>query len=237
MAHAGVRMVVGRQAPPARSESPGPGKRNRGGSFWVRRRYSARVSSTHRRELMNQAIPHRGTDTDDPVAEEVVGRLMSHRHRLYAFIAKQLVNHTDVEDVLQKTSIVVWRKAGSYDPKRSFFHWACGIAHNEARNFLRTRGRGRLHFDPDLVETLAGEAEGEGDTSAARLEALRVCMSTLEERQRTIVEGSYGGRATITELAVRLGRSRDALYKQLSRIRAKLLDCIRKRMAEEDSAR
>ncbi len=73
--------------------------------------------------------------TSDNASDLFVAQLMEHRHRIYAFIAKQLVNPADAEDVFQKTSIVLWKKMQDFDTAGSFFHWACGIAFNEVRNF------------------------------------------------------------------------------------------------------
>ena len=103
----------------------------------------------------NESQFERGSSRDDTVTEAFVTQLMEHRHRLYAFIAKQLANATDVEDVFQKTSLVLWQKMQQFDATRSFFHWACGIAFNEVRNVLTTQRRSRLHFDAELVELLA----------------------------------------------------------------------------------
>ena len=175
----------------------------------------------------------RGSSRDDAATEAFVAQLMEHRHRLYAFIAKQLVNATDVEDVFQKTSVVLWQKMEQFDTTRSFFHWACGIAFNEVRNFLTTQRRSRLHFDAELVELLAAEAQEEEELSEARLQALRACVGHLPDRQQRILQDCYGGSATVSEVANGLGRSRDALYKQLARLRQRLLDCIRGRLARE----
>ena len=120
-----------------------------------------------------------------------------------------------------------------FDPSGSFFHWACGVAFNEVRNFLTVQRRSRLHFDVELVELLAMEAEAEEEISEARLLALRGCISHLSERQQQILQQCYDGTATVTEIAQGLGRNRDALYKQLARLREKLLDCIRLRLAGE----
>ena len=109
--------------------------------------------------------------SDDAITDAFVVRLMEHRHRLYAFIAKQLVNPADVEDVFQRTSIVLWKKMGEFDPEGSFFHWACGVAYNEVRNFLTVRRRDRLHFDTELLDLLAAEARDEEVLSQARLNA------------------------------------------------------------------
>ena len=159
--------------------------------------------------------------------------LMQHRHRLYAFISKQLVNPADVEDVFQKTSIVLWQKMDEFKPESSFFHWACGIAFNEVRNFLTIQRRCRLQFDLELVELLAREAREEAALSESRLEALRHCLERLSLWQRSILQQCYSGSASISEVAQNLGRERSALYKQLARLREKLLSCIRSRLVRE----
>lgn len=173
---------------------------------------------------------------DDAESEAFVMLLMKHRHCLYAFIAKQLVNPADVEDVFQKTSIVLWKKMQDFDAEGSFFHWACGIAFNEVRNFLTVQRRSRLQFDLELVELLAQEAAKEESLSESRLDALRHCLKHLSQRQQLILQQCYAGTESITEVAQQLGRERTALYKQLARLREKLLACIRLRLTQEGAA-
>lgn len=170
-------------------------------------------------------------DADDDTAA-FMALLMEHRHRLYAFIAKQLVNPADVEDVFQKTSIVLWKKLRDFDAQGSFFHWACGVAFNEVRNFLTVQRRSRLHFDVELVELMAREAAEEESLSESRLGALRYCLKELSERQQLILQQCYAGTESISEVANQLGRERTALYKQLARLREKLLACIRLRVSQ-----
>lgn len=176
---------------------------------------------------------HSGSSHDDAATDQFVARLMENRHRIYAFITKQLGNPADVEDVFQRTSVILWRKMDRFDPDGSFFHWAAGVAFNEVRNFLRTKRRARLHFDADLLDLLAAEAREEADLSEARLHALRGCMQGLAPRQQELVRACYDGTSTITEVAAGFGRTRAAVYKQLARLRDKLLACIRARLVEE----
>jgi RNA polymerase sigma-70 factor (ECF subfamily) len=173
------------------------------------------------------------TDKGGP-GSEFVSLIVQHRHALYAFIAKQLVHPADAEDVFQKTSVVLWSKMADFDSGGSFFHWACGIAFNEVRNHRRTQARNRLHFDSELSELLAEESMAEEELTLARLQALNRCMEQLSPRQQQIMRRCYDGTSTISEVASTLGRSRDALYKQLARLREKLSDCIRGRIAAED---
>ncbi len=135
--------------------------------------------------------------------------------------------------MLQKTCLVLWKKMDTFDADGSFFHWTCGIAFNEVRNFLTVQRRNRLHFDVDLVELLAEEAKAESELSETRLAALRACMTRFSDRQQETLRRCYMGTDTITEVAAALGRERGALYKQLARLKEKLQHCIRTRLATE----
>lgn len=183
-----------------------------------------------------QELPRLTSRNIQPEADDTaafMALLMQHRHRLYAFIAKQLVNPADVEDVFQTTSIVLWKKMSEFDPAGSFFHWACGVAFNEVRNFLTVQRRSRLHFDLELIELLAEESKQEDKTTEARLTALQHCIQQCSEHQQAILRRCYLGPESITDVAAALGRERTALYKQLARLKEKLLDCIRLRLARE----
>jgi RNA polymerase sigma-70 factor (ECF subfamily) len=58
-------------------------------------------------------------------------------------------------------------------------------------------------------------------------------MEKFSARQQEILRRSYMGTSTITEVAEELGRERGALYKQLARLKEKLIDCIRVRLAQK----
>ena len=182
---------------------------------------------------MTEPTAQPANSAEDLVSDAFFAQLMEHRHRIYAFIAKQLVNPADAEDIFQKTSIVLWKKMDEFEPTGSFFHWACGIAFNEVRNFLTVQRRSRLHFDAELVELLAEEAKSEGELSEARLSAMQQCMERLSARQQEILRRCYLGTSTISEIAEGIGRERGALYKQLARLKEKLIACIRIRLSQE----
>ncbi|QDU93298.1 sigma-70 family RNA polymerase sigma factor [Lignipirellula cremea] len=177
------------------------------------------------------------SSSEEASADAFVTLLVQHRHALYAFIAKQLVNPADVEDVFQKTSLVLWKKMEQFDPAGRFFPWACGVAFNEVRNFLSVQRNSRLHFDAELVALLAEEAAAEDALSQARLSVLQECLAKLSDRQQEILRRCYMGTESITDVAERLGRERGALYKQLARLKEKLLECMRPRLAAWETDR
>ena len=170
---------------------------------------------------------------NDSSTDEFVKQLTRHRHALFAFILKQVVNATDAEDIFQQTTVVLWRKKDQFYENASFFHWACGIAYNEVRNHRRTQGRSRLYFDDDLVALIAQESQEEQTLSEARRVALNACLASLQERQQKLIQRCYIGNDSISEVAAALGQRREIVYKQLARLKKKLMSCVRSRLAAE----
>ncbi len=162
-----------------------------------------------------------------------VSLLLEHRHRIYAYIAKMLPNPADAEDVFQRTSIVLWNKISQYDPSGDFFYWACGVAFYEIKNFLRVQSRDRLYFDDELLKLIGHESREQGEASECRRKALGKCISNLPEEERELVQKCYDGTTDMGQVASSLGRTRNAIYKQLGRIRRKLFACIERRIEQE----
>lgn len=120
-----------------------------------------------------------------------------------------------------------------FDPNRSFLNWAFGIAFNEVRNHIRIKSRDKLHFDRELVELLAREAEQESDISLARRQALGRCIDQLSDVHRALIRQCYLNSKSISEVAESGGLSRGALYKKLARIKQKLAQCVQQQLSTE----
>jgi RNA polymerase sigma-70 factor (ECF subfamily) len=109
----------------------------------------------------------------------------------YLYVLAQDIH--DAEDLYQATSVVLWRKFGTYRAGTSFIQWAKTIARYEALNFFRSRKSRRAVFSESFCEELAvvwGEVEPERWES--RREALAHCLTKLPENDRKLVEICYG---------------------------------------------
>ena len=91
--------------------------------------------------------------------EQFVQQLTACQTMLYAYILMLLPSHDDADDVLQETNLVLWRKADEFVDGTEFGAWACRVAHFQVRAWLRDAQRDRHVFDPELLGSLAGEAE------------------------------------------------------------------------------
>ena len=149
-----------------------------------------------------------------------------HQERVYAYIVVQLPNRNDADEVFQQTSLILLKKWEQYDADRPFFAWACGIAHNEVRNFLRRQRSGGVRLSDEMLALLGQTHQEMADGLQERLRALAGCLEQLPERQRTLIEQCYLGHETGRAVAERMQLTPDALYKRLERIRRLLFECI-----------
>jgi RNA polymerase sigma-70 factor (ECF subfamily) len=176
-------------------------------------------------------MPH---DSEPSAASEQFIRLLNASHsRLLGFLRVMLGNAADAEDVLQRTSMTIWRKFGEYDPSKEFFSWASSFAFYEAKNFQRVAARSRLHFDDELLEKMAAERVPDLDHREARLAAMDRCIEELDEPGRELVREFYLNKTDVAALAQRLGRAPQTLYNKLNALRRLLADCMKRRTAQE----
>lgn len=159
-------------------------------------------------------------------------RLLNGTHALLLrYVMSLLANRHDAEDVMQRASVVMWKRFGTFEPGTDFVAWATTVAFYEVRNFQRLTGRSRLEFDDELMQTLAAERAQHVRRWSARMEALEVCVEKLPPAQRTLVEAIYTQGADVAEVARQQGRAPQTIYNQLSFIRRTLAGCVQRRLA------
>jgi RNA polymerase sigma-70 factor (ECF subfamily) len=172
-----------------------------------------------------------------PQHDQFVERFVRFQDRIYAYVATQLPNRADAEEVFQQTSLILWRKWQQFDPSRDFVRWACGIAHREVCNFLRKHAdKGRIYLSEDVLAEVAEVRLEVQDVLEARRRALRTCLDQLEQEKRALLERCYAGKDTIKTIAAELGRQPNMLYMTLKRLRRALFDCVTRTLTAEGMA-
>jgi RNA polymerase sigma-70 factor (ECF subfamily) len=162
-----------------------------------------------------------------PLSHEQFMRLFLQSEReILRYVMAIVPNVADARDILQETALALWKAIDKYDPERPFIPWACRFALNEARMFLRTEGRRKRFIREDLVAMLEARRIEMAPLLDARREHLRECLDQLPADQRSLVRGYYFDNETVPGIAERLGRTADAVYKALQRIRQALEACV-----------
>ncbi|MEM7698581.1 MAG: sigma-70 family RNA polymerase sigma factor [Verrucomicrobiota bacterium] len=166
------------------------------------------------------------TLTDDQKYELYLARYAGCEADLRRFIRSLLPSWQDVDEVLQQTALVAWRKFEQYDPDTNFIKWACVIARFEALSHRRKMARDRLVFREDVFELMASEAEQDIESGRADRAALEHCLSNLDSEQRDLLTEAYSPGIKMADLADRAGVSAAAFYMKLKRLRSQLMRCI-----------
>ena len=166
--------------------------------------------------------------------DDFAEQLVRNQHRVFAYIVTLLANRDDAEDAFQSTCLILWKKWEEFDPGRDFFGWACGVAHNEVRNMLRRKRRGRLQFSDDLLAQLAETRLKADKFLETRSQFLSLCLEKLTEAQRRLVEDCYLGDRPIKAIAEEMGISQAALTMRLQRIRKILFECLDLALNDEE---
>jgi RNA polymerase sigma-70 factor (ECF subfamily) len=172
-----------------------------------------------------------------PQHDQFVERFVRSQDRIYAYVATMLPNRSDAEEVFQQTSLILWKKWRQFDAARDFVSWACGMAHNEVRNFLRKNAdKGRIYLSEDVLAEVAAVRLEAQDILEARRRALRQCLERLKSGKRQLVERCYAGKDNIKTIAQDLGRPPNVIYMILKRLRRSLFECINRVLAAEGLA-
>lgn len=183
--------------------------------------------------------PHSESDSDSDLGqvpnEQFVSLLARHHSLIRGFIGTLLPHQTDAEDVFQQTCLVLWRKWNAFDAEQSFSAWACGIAFYEVKNFQRIQSRDRHYFSDELLTLIAEEQTNSLSDTDRQKQALNNCIQKLDNQSRQLILDCYHGQQTIKEVSQHLEQSTDAIYKKLSRLRVRLLDCVQQSLLTQEA--
>ncbi len=170
--------------------------------------------------------PENQSPTEDARYELFVRLFARHEPDLRRFIGSLLPTWSDVDEVVQQTAIVCWRKFDQFDAQSQFMKWACVIGRFEALAYRRKVARDRLVFREDVLELMADEGLEELDARRAEEEALERCLEEMPEKERQFLTLAYTPGVKIAELSARAGSTAAAFYMRLKRLRAQLMRCI-----------
>lgn len=166
------------------------------------------------------------SSNDDARYEDYVRHFARHEAALRRFIGSFLPSWGDVDEVVQRTAIAIWRKFDQFDPGTEFIKWACVVARFEALAYRRKMARDRLVFREDVLELMAEEAAEESTGRGAQHQALESCLLSLPEKQRKFVMLAYTPGVNVKEMAEEAGSTAAAFYMRLKRLRRQLMKCI-----------
>ncbi|MCX5676504.1 MAG: sigma-70 family RNA polymerase sigma factor [Planctomycetota bacterium] len=163
--------------------------------------------------------------------------LLAHEADLRAFIGSLVRDRHAREDVFQDVAMTLWQQADRYDPARPFGAWARGIAANKILQRRSADRRFPVAFSPETIQAVLQAFDRTEQVELPRREALAECIKQLPEAPRHLLQLRYEEGLHADQIAERVSRTLDAVYRALSRIRAALEECVRRRMATDGGNR
>jgi RNA polymerase sigma-70 factor (ECF subfamily) len=163
---------------------------------------------------------------------EFVMLITRHQSAIYAYILTIHPNRVAAQDILQETNMVLCRKVSEFEAGSNFQAWSFRVAYWQTMAHLKKVQRaGLVALEPDVLELVAHEAEGELADFDDRHLALKSCLQKLPPGDTSILLAHYQDGESLAEISGRLGRTREALKQVLLRIRRTLRTCIERQLA------
>ena len=158
---------------------------------------------------------------------------------LTVFLRAAVRDTAMAEDLFQDTMLTAWRRLDDYDTSRPFGPWLRGIARKLVlANYRKTSKRGEF-CGQDVLEQLEVRFDRfhgmPGDTFDEKLDGLRQCLELLPVKYREPLDLRYLQELDTPAIAERLAVSAEALKKRLQRAKARLIDCLSRRMPASEA--
>ncbi len=175
----------------------------------------------HKRKHVTDDRPEKGTN------EEFLRLWLQYESRIYGMVFSLVPDWAGADDVMQEVSLVLWRRFDEFELGTSFLAWAFTVARYQALAYRKKQRAQQARLSTETVEQVAAKiVDTLQESSCEREDALGHCLGRLRERDRELVQLRYQPGATTEAVAEAVGKTRAAVYKALSRVHSRLLDCV-----------
>jgi RNA polymerase sigma-70 factor (ECF subfamily) len=169
--------------------------------------------------------------------EEFVALTVRYERRVRLFVATLHPKQSDIDEIVQDAWLVAWKKINTFrytgeQPDEEFVRWVCTISRFEVIKY-RKKSAPRLFLSELVMDQLAALQLEKAEYFDVRHDALTRCVEKLRPRDKQLIQRRYEQGVSVHDVANEIGRSVDAVYKSLNRIRASLLACIERTLKRE----
>lgn len=165
--------------------------------------------------------------------EQLVLLLTQNQEPLFRYIFSLVSSEADARDILQETSLALYRKFDQYETSRPFLPWAYRFAYLQIQKYRAKFARSPLLFSEDLIHLLALEREQMEPELDLRLQFLDECLGKLTPHDKELVASRYALRESAEEMMQRFAMSRRTLFRNLELLRQRLHDCVTRQIQSE----
>lgn len=163
---------------------------------------------------------------------ELVPLLTMNQRKIFAYLYTLVPNRSDAEELLQETCVTLFEKFDEFEPGTDFVAWANRVAWWKVRESRQKYARSKMVFSDEVMEAITETVVQLEPELNQRHDALQHCLKKLNDRDRMMVLTRYEKGNGVVEAAKQVGRSVQAAYKSLTRLRTMLGDCVSDRLEQ-----
>jgi RNA polymerase sigma-70 factor (ECF subfamily) len=168
-----------------------------------------------------------------PNPENLILLLTQHQEPLFRYIFSLVACEADARDILQETSLALYRKFDAYDATRPFLPWAYRFAYLQVQKHREKSARSPLLFSEDVMDLLTHDRVRMEPELDLRLRLLDACLGKLTPQDKELVTSRYAMRQGAEEMMQRFAMSRRTLFRNLEMLRERLHDCVTRQLQSE----
>ncbi len=167
---------------------------------------------------------------------DILAVLMPERTKQIALAWSILRQSQLAEDAYQDTLSKVLENQAIFEGPKHLRDWSWKVLRHRCYELVRQQKYQPSLLDESILDLVDAELEiREVDEFHQRADALRHCLEGLTDHCREIIRLRYFEGLHGIQLAAKLERKPDAVYKALQRIYATLGDCIRERLGHAEN--
>lgn len=167
---------------------------------------------------------------------EILRILMPERTKQIA-LAWSILRQSDLsEDAYQDMLTRVFENDGTFEGPQHLRDWSWKVLRNRCYELIRQRKYQVMLLDESILDLLDTELESR-DTSdiALRADALHSCLDELSDKARETIRMRYFEGLRGKQVAEKLGRKPETVYKTLQRVYVTLAGCIQQKITTLDT--
>ncbi|MES2694244.1 MAG: sigma-70 family RNA polymerase sigma factor [Verrucomicrobiota bacterium] len=157
-----------------------------------------------------------------------------HQRLLYYSVLGKVREHAEAQDIVQKSFVTAYQSLATLTDPDAFFPWLKGIALNHCRNEWR-RHYSYATMKERLIEARRAEMnlhrfEQESADTSQRVHALRQCLERLGPEEQSLIELRFVQERSMEQIGEELSKGAEAVRVWLYRVRARLAECVKRRL-------
>ena len=163
---------------------------------------------------------------------EILRILMPERTKQIALAWSILRQSQLSEDVYQDMLARVLENEGIFEGPQHLRDWSWKVLRNRCYELIRQQKYQVTLLDESILDLVDAELESrEFLDMPSRIDALHTCLEALSEQSRDTIKMRYFDGMRGNQIAEKLGRKPETVYKSLQRIYATLSECIQRKLA------